>query len=538
MNIDADVVVVGSGVAGAITACRLAEKGVKNIVILEAGPRIDRAETVIKFRQSAFLDSSDGYPSPDWAPRPEWAKYNASGGAPYIEQAGPAKLLQSEYLRVVGGTTWHWGGVTPRFLPVDFRMRTAYGVGLDWPLNYDEMEPFYTEAEQEIGIAGQPDAIDAYRSKSYPLPPVPLSYCDRVIRDGLLGDGIELTPRPCARATRPYAGRGQCMGFGTCSPICPSGAHYSAIYHVEKAEKLGVRVRENTRVDRLVAQGRITTIEARKPDGSLIRVRGKIIVLAANAMETPRLLLMSAGEHHPAGIANRSGQVGRNYMEHPSINGRLRMPKPVYAGRGPSTISGSTRGRDGAFRAERPGWILSVENKIRFHEITGELLASGAEPPALDAAIKDRAEREIELDIGMEQLPDPTNGISLDWSRRDRAGQPTIRHYYSFTDYEQAGFSHAREMLARIAKTLGADLLWTSDPATQHHIIGMTRMGEDPKTSVTDSFGRSHDHRNLFIASSSLFPTGGTANPTLTIAALALRMAGEIVRQLGAGEHG
>ena len=524
---EADVVIIGSGVAGAITACKLSDLGVRNILILEAGPRIDRADTVLKFRQAPFIDSSSGFPNPDWAPRPDWNdKQN-----PYIEQAGPA-FLNQEYVRAVGGTTWHWGGCTPRFRPVDFRLRSTYGVGMDWPLDYKEMEPFYTEAEQEIGVAGEDDD-GSPRSKPFPMPPIPVGYSDKAIAEGIKSLGISFIPRPAARASIPYRGRGQCMGFGTCSPICPSGAQYGAIYHVERAEKQGVRVLDSTRVDAIRTSGKVTTVEAKKPDGTPVIVTGKIFVLAANGLETPRILLMSVSESLPKGIANSSGMVGANFMEHPEISVQMKMPKRVWPGRGPESTTASSSFRDGPFRHKRPSMILSVEHMPRIHETADKLLQNHAEPPELDEGIRDTVARLVEMNMGVEQLPDPKNGISLNWDKRDRAGQPLMRLYYSFGEYEQAGFDFARKTFDDIAKTLKAEIVTVGGPWPQYHLMGMTRMGEDPRTSVADTFGRSHDHKNLFILSSSLFPSGSAVNPTLTLAALCLRSAHEIARQLG-----
>ncbi|MEZ0224831.1 MAG: GMC family oxidoreductase [Alphaproteobacteria bacterium] len=533
-DIDADVVIVGSGIAGALAAYSLAKKGVKRIVVLEAGPRIERDKTVERFKTSAALDFSAGFPNEDWAPRPDWG----NPGDDYIEQTGPAKI-KTEYLRVVGGTTWHWSGSTPRFMPVDFRLRSTYGVGMDWPISYDDIEPYYTEAEEEIGVAGDSeDHGGSPRSKPYPLPPIPQSYCEKFIADGVKGIGIKFLTRPVARASKPYNGRPQCVGFGTCSPICPSGAQYAAILHVERAEKLGVKVLENTRVDRLVADGDVKYVEARKPDGTPVKVRAKIFIVAANGIETPRLLMMSVSEKFPKGIANSSGLVGRNYLEHPTLICRMIMPKPVYPGRGPETIVFSHSFRDGEFRKERSGWTMTVANRVHFHDIANDLISKGLEPPQLDAALKDRLTREVELDANLEQIPDEKNGITLNWDKRDRAGQPMMQHYYSFGAYEEAGFAHVRETFGRIEKTLGAEIVHSAGPVPVHHPMGMTRMGDNPRQSVTDKWGRSHDHKNLFLLSGGLFPSCGTVNPTLTIAALSLRAADEIARQLGGRQKG
>jgi choline dehydrogenase-like flavoprotein len=525
-HIDATVVIIGSGVAGALTAYRLAQDGIKNIVVLEAGPRIDRADIVRNFTKSPYGDFSYGYPNAAHAPRPDWTNEKGSG----IDMAGPV-VARNEYLRVVGGTTWHWSGSTPRLHPADFRLRSTHGVGMDWPFGYDALAPYYAEAEQELGVAGDSAFDDGSpRDKNFPMPPIPLSYCDRELAKGL--PDIKFFSRPVARASIPYRGRGACEGFGSCMPVCPSGAQYTAAEHVARAEKLGVRVMADTRVDRIVAQGSVTHIEAARKDGSRVTLGAKIFVVAANGMETPRLLLMSAGESSSAGIANSSGQVGRNYIDHPSLVARLLMPKPVWQGRGPVTLMASHDFRDGDFRKNRPGWIISTDNRNPVPSIAASLIEQGIEPPALSAQIRDQAARVVDIAGSAEQLPDAKNGITLDWSKRDSAGQPRIRHYYSLGAYEQKGIEHIRAAFTGYAATLGAQLLNISDTFTVHHMMGMTRMGIDAKTSVTDGFGRCHDHKNLFIAGASLFPAGGCVNPSLTIAALALRSAREIARQL------
>ena len=527
-SIEADVIVIGSGVAGAMTAWSLAGKGAK-VVILEAGPRIRRADIVRKFTQSHKFDFSSGFPNEDWAPRPDWQ----GGGEPYFEQTGPQKS-NIEYLRVVGGTTWHWDGSCSRLLPVDMRLKRAYGVGHDWPFDYAALEPFYCRAEKEMGVAGGGNAEPGSpRSRPYPLPPVPLSYSDKIVAAGLEKIGIAPAPQPAARNTLAYDGRSRCMGFGTCSPICPSGAQYGGMVHVQKAEKLGVAVLENTRVDRIVADhaGRITAAHAKKPDGTEVTARGRIFVLAANGIETSRLLLMSASESLPKGLANGSGRVGRNFFDHPGLIMRLRMPKPVYP-RGPHETMGSGTFRDGPFRKERSAWAIKVLSRPYAHETANEALQEGLEPPALDAAIRDRVSRHVDITSQMEQLPRPENGIALDWTRRDRAGQPLMRFHYSFSDYERAAFTECRKVFRRIAAALGAETVSVNGPWSHHHPQGMAMMGEEAKTSVVDPWCRSHDHPNLFLTGSAVFPSCGTVSPTLTIAAVALRTAEEIARQL------
>lgn len=523
--IESDVVVIGSGVAGAITACKLARAGAR-VTILEAGPRVTRAAVVRGFMDTHKLDMSGGFPNPDHAPRPDWTNPDED-----IIRFTGRKTSRAEYLRVVGGTTWHWGAVTPRYTGADFRMRSRYGVGVDWPISYAELEPFYAEAEREMGVAGDPSE---HPGQEFPLPPFPLGHSDRIMRAALAKTGMHFISNPVARNTRPYGGRGQCQGFGTCSPICPSGAQYAAINHVEAAERLGVRVLENTRVERLRtgSDGRITALEAARPDRSRIEARAQVYVVAANGFESPRLLMMSADARHPDGLANRSGQLGRNYMDHLEVKSVVQMPVDVYPGRGPINILANYDFRDGDFRSERPAYILSVYNNEKLDQIANELLSRGVEPPALDRKIRARLLRTIEIGTSLEQLPDPTNRMTLDRERRDRAGQPVMRLHYGYSAYEEAGFGHVQGELRRITAAMGGTITEEIGPKNYDHPMGMTRMGSDPRESVVNPYCRAHDHNNLYVVSGSVFPTGGTGNPTLTIAALALRAAHAIDSQL------
>ena len=531
-DLEADVVIIGSGVAGALTAWKLAQKSLR-VLVLEAGPRIERGAMVKSFTETYKRDYSGGYPNPAWAPRPDWNEPEKNN----ISFTGP-EATHVEYLRVVGGTTWQWNASCLRFYPVDMRMKSTYGVGVDWPIGYDTIEPFYVEAEHEMGISGDSTLEDAStRSKPFPMPPMPFSYSDKLLKEAAGDNVFKFIARPVARATRPWQGRSVCQGFGTCAPICPSGAQYSAMVHVERAEKAGVRVIENARVDRLEADdnGNITRALGCRADGTPFTARGKLFVLAANGIESPRLLMMSVSERYRKGLAAASGQLGRNFMDHPGILGHFLMPKPVYQGRGPQSTMVSYSYRDGKYRNRQSGWFLAVNNAVRLPEIAREMLEKGLEPPEIDAAIRDRATRQVELETQIELLPSNDNGLTLDWDNRDSAGQPKMKLYYSFSDYERAAFAHIHDTFGSFAKSMNAQVLNISKPFGHYHLLGMTRMGNDAKTSVVDPHCRAHGHRNLFVLSSSVFPTGGTANPTLTLAALSLRATGEIARQLGKG---
>ncbi len=531
-TLNADVVIVGSGVAGALCAYQLAQQGVK-VLLLEAGPRLQREAIVKGFQVSPHFDLSAGYPNPDWAPRPDWVNPDNA----YIVQSGPA-VNQMEYLRVVGGTTWHWSGTAMRLRPDDFRMFSQYQVGVDWPISYDMLEPDYARAEQELGVAGDAGVSPRLpRSTPFPMPPVPPSFAERWVGERLRAIGLSFNSSASARNTQPYDGRSQCAGFGTCAPICPTGAQYSAMVHVEKAERLGVRVLENCRADRLHtdAAGQIQSVSFSRADGTVGTASGKLFALAANGIETPRLLLMSASDKYPQGLANSSGQVGRNYMDHPGLYLQMVLPEPVYSGRGPVTTQQCLAYTEGDFRRSHAGWLLDTLNTLDMHQITLQALLEGLVPPALDEVIRQRATHQFQIDALMEQLPDACNRITLDWAKRDRAGQPGIQLHYGYGEYEQAGFEKIRGIFHTIGQTLGASSTHISEPFVHSHLMGAARMGDDSRYAVADSHGRTHDHANLFLLGSSLFPTAGTVNPTLTIAALALRSARAMQQQLRPG---
>ncbi len=436
----------------------------------------------------------------------------------------------------LGGTTWHWAGVTPRFIPTDFKMKTRYGIGEDWPLTYDELEPYYSEAEKEMGVCGEANNNDGSpRSGAFPLPPMPKTYLEKVIISVLEKKSeLRFVPRPSARNTREYKGRSQCQGFGTCSPICPSGAQYAAITHVEMAEKAGARVLANMLVDRVIKDkhGKVLGVEGHNENNEKFSAKGKIVIIAANGIETAKILLMSRDESSPNGLANKSDQVGRNYMDHPGIFCRFLMPEPVYPGRGPETTQACFTYRGGAFRKDSSAWTLTIYNRTHLHAIADELLKQNLMPLELDKVLQDRVLRQVEMDVGLEQLPNSENRVTLNWQEKDSAGQPKIKLYNKYREYETKSFARLRKELKHIVGLLDGEIVSISEPFAHHHLMGTTRMGDNPNTSVTDKDGRTHEHDNLFIVSTSLFTTGGTANPTLTIAALALRTAEKIEQQL------
>ena len=534
-DLRADVVIVGSGVAGSLIADQLAKQGVK-VIVLEAGPRIDRDEAVERFFSAPVKVPECAYPDGPEIPHPVSNKLDG-----WYRQTGP-DFFKSTYIKVVGGTTWHWLGTCLRLLPSDFAMQSRYGRAADWPIGYDQLEPFYGQAEQEIGVAGDSnETLGAPRSSPYPMGPIPPTYLDKTFASALAGTEFQVRSTPQGRNAVAQGGRPACCGNSSCIPICPVQAKYDASVHVARAEQNGAVILDKANAVAVVlgADQAVDHIVFKRWDLSEGRVFGRIFVLAAHAIETPRLLLASASEKAPRGVGNGSDQVGRNLMDHPAQLSWALSKEPVYPYRGPISTSGIENLRDGAFRANRgafrieignDGWLWPESAPIS----TADALAKqGLTGKALDAALTDQLSRHIRLASLVEELPDPANRITLDATARDMYGVPAPQIAYRLSEYVKNGLAEARAAHTKIFDRLSATMIQhLSEHEGAGHIMGTAMMGKDATLSVVDPELRAHQHKNLFVAGSAVFPTGGTANPTLTIAALSLRLAGAIAKQL------
>ena len=530
----ADVVIVGSGVAGAITAYTLARNGV-SVLILEAGPRVDRSKAVAQFRSSSTKGPDSPYPR-----HPKVAQPDPANMGNYYVQAGPV-TFNGLQLRVVGGTTWHWGGLPLRYRPNDFVLKSKFGVGVDWPLNYDDLEPWYGEAEREIGVCGPPDYDwGSPRSSPYPMPPIKPSYLDTVIGAACAKVGLSLAPFPHGRNSVGRDGRPPCCGNASCVPICPIGAKYDASVHVAKAEAAGVRVEALAIASEIVvgADQRVTAIRFLRPDGSVHEARGKMFVVAAHAVETPKLLLLSRRPGSNVTVANSSDQVGRNLLTQLDAGMLGLTREKIYPYRGPVETSGIRELRDGDFRGKygasgtspsNEGWVRAL-GPMRLAE---RYAAQGMRGAALAAAISEHMAREIAMGPSVEVLADPDNRVTLAHDLLDPLGLPRPRIAFRWGEYEQAGMKVAMDYVLGIMNALGATETRRLGPGTDSAVMGGTcRMGNDPRTSVVDRNLRTHDHPNLYLVGSATFPTITASPPTLTIAAMALRAALHIRTEL------
>ncbi len=525
-DISVDVLIIGSGIAGALAGAKLAGKGL-TVAFLESGKRIDRGEAVQTFWDAAIKVPESAYPNDPTAPHPLTHRIGD-----YYQQMGPEDF-KSTYIKVVGGTTWHWLGTTLRNVPADFKLKSLYGHAVDWPFDYDALEPFYLAAEQEIGVSGDnSEDLGSPRSGDFPMPMIPMTYLDKQFVKALAGSKYQVRATPQGRNSVDRQDRPQCCGSGSCIPVCPVQAKYDATVHLAQAEAAGAVIYDQTTATRLNlgADGRIASVDFRRADGSTGTAQGKVVVVAAHAIETPRLLLNSAQEGAANGIANSSDQVGRNLMDHPSKLSWAETPEPVWPYRGPLSTSGIENVRDGEFRKERAAFRIEIGNDGHNWptgaplSTAADLAKQGLRGAELDAAIKKATSRHIRLASLVEQTPEAENRVTLDPDKRDANGMPLPRIHYDYSAYTRAGLDAAQQAHDEVFAALGAtNINHSKDINGSGHVIGTVRMGTDAASAVVDADLRSFNHHNLFLLGSGTFPTSATANPTLTIAALSLR---------------
>ncbi|MEO8628066.1 MAG: GMC family oxidoreductase [Betaproteobacteria bacterium] len=509
---DADVIIVGAGIAGALVAERLAKAGVK-VTIVEAGPRVERGDAVTQYYNALIKVPECAYPNTHYAPHPRSDNLDE-----YYVQTGPDKFA-STYLRQVGGTTWHWLGTCLRLVADDFRLATRFKRGVDWPIDYAALERWYGEAEHEIGVSGDSAAdLGSPRSTPYPMSAIPMSMVDQHIAKAFAGTPYEVRSTPQGRNATVRDSRPPCCGNNSCIPICPIQAKYDATVHIARAEAAGAKLLTQSVVDLLEvgADGNITALRYRRPDGTAARLTARVFVLAAHAIEIPKLLLMSKSEGAPNGVANSSDQLGRNLMDHPVQLSYALARKPVWPYRGPLSTSGVESSRAGEWRTERPAFRIEIGND-GWSWPTGapttdaqDLAARGLRGVALQKALLDRTSRQIRFGTLTEQLPDPANRVMPDYDKRDKLGIPRPRISYRIDDYTKAGLAAARKIHQDAFDRIGATTITHNadkDFQGAGHVMGTARMGSDAKSAVVDADLRTFDHPNLFIEGSAVFPT-------------------------------
>jgi len=601
-----DAVIVGAGISGALIAHQLGRAD-KQVLIIEAGAPIptdingymkrffnawakvpEIPYTPELFTRSGGTRLTD--PKTQNAPRPTVLTLGPSNWQDptqsYFIQKGPLPF-GSTYERVGGGTVLHWLGTSLRFAPNDFRMKLTYNRLVDWPneIDYNALSRWYSDAEKEIGVSADIAEQKLFDSmtfeRPYPMPGIPPSRVDDAVRAAVANltvDGVKLvvTGTPAGRNSQPYQARRVCAGNTNCIPICPIQAKYDPSVTLNEAFETGnVEILYRTVATEVVidGNGRVTHIEYKQYETengphTNGRISAKVFVIAAHAIETPKLLLMSTnGGRTPNGVANSSGQVGRNLMDHPIYLAWALAPQQVFGYRGPLSTSGIESLRDGKFRSERAAFRIEIGNEGWNFPIgdpfttTLDFINGGNDSklnPATEAIygqnlvtrLNNVLSRQFRLGFLVEQSPEDSNRVTLS-EERDNLNLPRPQITYNLSDYTKKGMAAAKQTADKIFASMNATQ-FTNEPSDDPssfdwpidgkltrlryygagHIVGTYRMGGDKNNSVVNHEQRSWDHQNLFLVGSGTFPTVATANPTLTLAALTLRTADVIKNDL------
>ena len=529
-DVHSDVIVIGSGAGGGVIAKELGEAGLK-VIVLEAGRRYrpyqDYPTHALDFEirvANVFL--------PDDARRD---LYTAPSSYPF------------SYYRVkgVGGSTLAYHAMNPRFHESDFRVRSEDGVADDWPISYVDLEPYYTKVEYELGVSG-PDGAGANpfeppRSRPFPTPAHELNLASRTIKRGAERLGLHLVREPLAIPTKDWNGRPACINAGTCSMGCKISAKSSIdvtyIPRAEKTKRVEIRTECMARKITVSPDGRVRSVVYFDADGQENEVYARVIVVAGNAVETARLLLLSKSRLFPDGLANSSGLVGKRFMEHLSVFAYGIFPERLDPWRGVPTGGiiqdfYATNAANGFVR----GWTTSVENESQWPLATAYRINGwGAEHKA---RMKEVFGHTVGLASDGEQLPAEFNQVKLDLSVKDNHGIPVPLIINKWGKNDVAMIAAMSKSHRQILQAAGATEISVHScaPGGSSHYLGTCRMGKMPRTSVVNSWCRAHDVPNLFIGDGSVFVTGAAVNPALTISALAARTADGIIAAFRRGE--
>jgi choline dehydrogenase-like flavoprotein len=502
---DSAVVVIGSGAGGGTLANELCQKGVK-VVLLEAGERQSSA-TFINSEWPSFKQLA-------------WSDLRTTSGSWRIARDFPN--LPAWICKTVGGTTTHWAGASLRFHADEFRARSTYGAIqganlLDWPLSLEELEPFYSRAESKMGVTRTND-----------IPGLPGNNNFKVMYNGAVKVGYKNchTGR-MAINSRPRAGRGPCMQLGFCFQGCKSGAKWSTLYtEIPAAEATGnLDLRTRSHVVRIEhgAENKVNAVVYIDAHGQEQRQRARVVCLAGNSIETPRLLLLSTSTRFPDGLANSSGQIGRNYMRHTTGSVYAYFNEPVHFYRGTVMAGVITdevpnkpeRGFVGGYEME------SISLGLPFY---AAFVNPGAWGPEF-ARLMDHYQYTAGLWIVGEDMPQERNQVTLNHEVKDQFGIPVPNVHYDDHVNDVSMRNHAYRQGEAIYRAVGAIDVIRTPPYPSTHNLGTCRMSKRPRDGVCNKNGQTHDVTNLFISDGSQFTTGGAANPTLTIVTLAIRQA-------------
>ena len=509
------VVIIGSGAGGGTLAHELTRRGIK-VVLLEAGARQSLA-TFSQVPGEAFAQLT-------------WLEPRTVSGTSTVTQDYPT--LPSWTCMTVGGTTVHWTGATPRIQPWEVRARTTYGdlkgtSLIDWPIEYSELEHYFQLAEKRLNV-----------TRRNGNPGLPASNNFKVMYNGAKRIGYKRVHTGyMAINTRPADGRGFCIQQGFCVQGCKTGAKWSTLYtEIPRAEATGnLDLRTQCRAVHIEhgANGLVTGVVYRDPEGKEQRQKARIVCVACNSVETPRLLLLSESARFPHGLANSSDQVGRNFSCHTGgfVWGIFDHPIHFYRG---TTLAGIIE--DETRNDPKRGFVGGYHLEVAALDLPSLPLAGL--PSTMwgrdFAFVLEHYRNLAGIFINGEDMTRATNRITLNSKVKDRFGLPVANVNLDDHENNAAMRAHAQQQSKALYEAAGAIRVVNSRQTPATHNMCTARMSKHPEDGVANAHGQTHDIANLFISDGSAMSTPGSANPTLTIVSLALRQAQFIARQMGA----
>ncbi len=516
LNDDSVVAIIGSGAGGGTLANELCQKGVK-VVLLEAGGR----EEITDFQNDEW--GSFGQIS--------WLDKRTTSGTWRVAKdfAG----LPAWICKTVGGSTVHWAGASLRFQEHEFRVKSEYGEIdgaslLDWPVTLADLEPYYAKAEDKMGV-----------TRTNGIPGLPGNNNFMVMYAGAKRLGYkDVHTGRMAINSRPRDGRAACQQIGFCFQGCKSGAKWSTLYvEIPKAEATGnLDLRTQAQVLQIQHDdaGKVSGVLYADKDGNQQLQKARAVCVAGNSIETPRLLLNSASSKFPDGLANSSGQVGKNYMRHMTGSVYATFDRPVNMYRG-TTMAGIIA--DESVNDPSRGFVGGYEMETL--SLGLPFMAAFLNPGAWGAdftAAMDEYENMAGMWLVGEDMPQEKNAITLHASEKDQFGLPVPNVHFDDHANDVAMRNHAYKQGSAVYEAVGAKRVVETPPYPSTHNLGTCRMSAKAADGVCNAFGQTHDIKNLFISDGSQFTTGGAENPTLTIVTLAIRQADHIAQQMKAGE--
>jgi glucose dehydrogenase len=522
---ESDVCIIGGGITSAMLAQKLSELNPRlSVVVVEAGRSIFDTENRREYRRRALE-----YGEHPWHDD-------------FLEDQQASGIISMTM--AVGGLALHWGGACNRFSEEDLRLKSLYGLATDWPIEWRELERYYCEGEKRLNVAGEPSPYpEDWRSQSYPQRPIPLSYNLQVLKKWAEQSGLKFSPLPMARnLDKPHDGRGFCCVFDTCGEICPSGARYSPDFTFRQLmEPKKIALHDRTLVRRLLLDDKRPTVVAAqgfhqdRPDDP-IEYRARAFVVASGYCWSSHLLLLSANARFPNGLANSSGLVGRFMNGHKFINATATIDDQTFPGQ--NMVHSLISREYFRCRADRPFvrhdtrvWESSTGRDPRLRTPDGKLLLG-------DELLADWRSRtkgsSVRLRAYVDVHPSSDSRLTLDSSKKNRYGDPMPKIEHRLDEAtlgrEAPTKEHVLGVFNSLARASNGRIVNTGEGDYLDHPGGGCRMGTDPATSVCDSYGRTHDHENLFVVGAPTTPTGGCTNGTLTFVALTLRSAEEIAK--------